>query len=63
MPSNEPHVTCGGRHLRRNYGIRSLQMTSFIYERRIVQVDGGELVLLGPVILAVLPFGFVATLG
>src|SRR6516164_9487729 len=33
---------------------------SLVSERCVVEVDGGKLVLLGPVVLGVLPFGLVA---
>lgn len=32
-------------------------------EQRVVEIGGGEFVLLGPVILSVLPFGLVPALG
>src|SRR6516165_6420391 len=35
---------------------------SLVSERCVVEIDGGKLVLLGPVVLGVLPFGLVAAL-
>src|SRR5229473_1452466 len=35
---------------------------SLVDERTVVEIGGGELVLLGPVVLGVLPFGLVAAL-